>query len=92
MINHSHIICPQILLKPEKNKDKAVECIAIKSDEFHYLIEDIHLRLFSVDLKERTCPCKRWDLTGIPCNNSITTICVKKDEPKKYVHDYYTIE
>ncbi|KAH0709177.1 hypothetical protein KY284_010604 [Solanum tuberosum] len=54
MSNHSHIICPQILLKLEKNKDKAAEFIAIKSDEFHYQIEDIHLRLFFVDLKERT--------------------------------------
>ncbi|KAH0652801.1 hypothetical protein KY289_030479 [Solanum tuberosum] len=83
MMNHNHKICPRILLKLEQNKDKAAECIAIKSDEFHYQIEDSHLRLFSVDLKERTCSCRNWDLTRIPCNHAITAIWVKKDEPEK---------
>lgn len=92
MINHSHIICPRILLKLDKNNDNVAECIAIKSDEFHYQIEDMHLRLFSVDLKERTCSCKRWDLTGIPCKHAIATIWVKKDELEKYVHECYTVE
>nr|AAP45178.2 Zinc knuckle family protein [Solanum bulbocastanum] len=76
MINHSHIICPRILLKLEKNKDKVAECIAIKSDAFHYQIKDIHLGLFSVDLMERTC----------------SSIWIKKDEPEKYVHECYTVE
>ncbi|XP_059301367.1 uncharacterized protein LOC132053379 [Lycium ferocissimum] len=92
MMNHRHRICPKILLKLEQNKDKVAECIATKSDQFHYQVEDIYLRLFSVDLKEKTCSCRRWDLTGIPCNHAIVAIWVKKDEPEMYVHECYTVE
>ncbi|XP_060167418.1 uncharacterized protein LOC132598512 isoform X2 [Lycium barbarum] len=92
MMNRRHKICPKILLKLEQNKDKATECIATKSDQFHYQVEDIYLRLFSVDLKEKTCSCRRWDLTGIPCNQPIAAIWVKKDEPEMYVHECYTVE
>ncbi|KAK6802828.1 hypothetical protein RDI58_000611 [Solanum bulbocastanum] len=90
MMKYCQRICPKIMLKLEKNKAKAAECIATKSDQFHYQIEDIYLRLFSIDLKEKTCSCRRWDLTGIPCNHAIAAIWVKKDEPEIYVHKCYT--
>ncbi|OIT06972.1 hypothetical protein A4A49_61507, partial [Nicotiana attenuata] len=92
MMRHEHTICPKILLKLEQNKSKAAECIATKADQFHYQIEDIYLRLFSVNLKEMTCSCRRWELTGIPCHHAIAAIWVKKDEPEMYVHECYTTE
>ncbi|KAH0672901.1 hypothetical protein KY290_025184 [Solanum tuberosum] len=92
MMKYCQRICPKIMLKLEKNKAKAAECIAIKSDQFHYQIEDIYLRLFSVNPKEKTCSCRRWDLTGIPCSHAIAAIWVKKDEPDIYVHECYTVE
>ena len=78
-------------MKLEKNKDKVAEYFSIKSDEFYYQIENIHLRLFSIDLKDRKCSYKIWDLTWIPCNHVIATIWVKKDELEKYVHECYTV-
>ncbi|KAH0639646.1 hypothetical protein KY285_036232 [Solanum tuberosum] len=92
MMKHGHKFCLKILLKLEENKSKAAECIATKADQFHYQIEDINLRLFSVDLKEMICSCKRWELTGIPCHHAIAAIWVEKDEPEMYVHECYTTE
>ncbi|KAF3671823.1 hypothetical protein FXO38_06406 [Capsicum annuum] len=34
----------------------------------------------------------RWELTRIPCNYAIAAIWVKKDEPKMYVHECYTVK
>ncbi|XP_059306351.1 uncharacterized protein LOC132057764 [Lycium ferocissimum] len=56
------------------------------------MVEDIYPRLFSVYLKEKTWSCRRWNLTGIPCNHAIAAIWVKKDEPEMYVHECYTVE
>ncbi|XP_055807040.1 uncharacterized protein LOC129875840 [Solanum dulcamara] len=92
MMKYCQRICPKNILKLEQNKAKAAECIATKSDQFHYQTEDIYRRLFSVDLKEKTCSCRRWELTGIPCSHAIAAIWVKKDEPKMYVHKCYTVE
>jgi len=41
---------------------------------------------------EKTCSCRRWDLTGIPCNHAIAAIWIKKDEPEIYVHECYTVD
>lgn len=82
MMKYCRRICPRIVVKLDKNKAKAVECIVTKSDQFHYQIKDIYRRLFSVDLKEKICSCRRWELTGIPYNHAIAAIWVKKDEPE----------
>ncbi|XP_009771325.2 uncharacterized protein [Nicotiana sylvestris] len=92
IMKHEHKICQKILLKLEQNKSKVAECIATKADQFHYQIEDNYFRLFSIDLKEMTCSCRRWELTGIPCHHAIATIWVKKDEPEMYVPECYTTE
>lgn len=70
------------MLKLEENKAKAAKCIATKSDHFYYQIDDIYLRLFSVDLMEKTFFCKRWDLIGIPCIHAIAAIWVKRMNSK----------
>lgn len=82
MMKYYQRIYHKIMLKLET---KTAECIATKSDQFHYQIEDIYLSLFSVDLKNKTCSCRRWDLTRIPSNHPIAVIWVKNDEPEIYV-------
>jgi hypothetical protein len=45
-----------------------------------------------VDFKIRTCDCKRWQLTGIPCHHAIA--CCSKDNinPENLVYSYYTVD
>ncbi|KAM3355690.1 hypothetical protein P3S68_022403 [Capsicum galapagoense] len=92
MMKYCQRICSRIIVKQEKNKAKAVECFVTKSDQFHYQIEDIYIRLFSVDLKNKICSCRRWELIGIPYNHVIAAIWIKKDEPEMYVHEYYAVK
>ena len=42
-----------------------------------------------VDLVNRTCSCKVWDLTRIPCKYGVTAIFVKREKPEDYTHLCY---
>ncbi|XP_050216210.1 uncharacterized protein LOC126667282 [Mercurialis annua] len=45
---------------------------------------------FVVNLDERTCTCRRWDLTGIPCVHACPCIYENNEVPENYVDDCYT--
>ncbi|CAL2240110.1 unnamed protein product [Prunus armeniaca] len=44
---------------------------------------------FVVDLRARTCSCRRWDLCGIPCGHAISAIFQRDESPIDYVDDCY---
>ncbi|KAL7253648.1 hypothetical protein ACSBR1_008065 [Camellia fascicularis] len=43
-----------------------------------------------VDLEERKCSCRMWDLSGIPCKHAVSSIFVQREKPEDYVHPYYS--
>ena len=45
-----------------------------------------------MNLKERTCGCRRWDLTGVPYTHAIFAILYDRGKPEDYVDDYYTVQ
>jgi hypothetical protein len=46
----------------------------------------------TVNLEQRTCTCKRWELTGLPCNHAISLICSYRGlELEDYVDNYYFV-
>ncbi|CAH9133824.1 unnamed protein product, partial [Cuscuta epithymum] len=47
---------------------------------------------FKVSLNRRTCSCRKWDLSGIPCAHSICAILDKGDQPEDYVDRWYSKE
>lgn len=44
-----------------------------------------------VDLRARTCGCRDWDLTGIPCKHA-TSIYLTRKKFETYVHNYFNKE
>ncbi|KAL2484727.1 MuDR family transposase [Abeliophyllum distichum] len=44
---------------------------------------------FVVDIDSRTCTCRKWDLTGIPCGHACAAILEKMGQPIHYVLDCY---
>ncbi|CAH9081057.1 unnamed protein product [Cuscuta europaea] len=47
---------------------------------------------FKVSLKKRSCSCRRWDLSGIPCAHAICAIYDKGEEAEAYVDHCYSKE
>ncbi|XP_066386989.1 uncharacterized protein [Miscanthus floridulus] len=66
-------VCPKIRKKLLKNSEFANMCFVqpagvcifqVQSRGFDYI----------VDIGNKTCDCRRWDLTGIPCNHAIACL------------------
>ena len=51
----------------------------------------VHWR-HTVDLQERTCTCRRWQVTGLPCTHALCIITsIRGYNIEDYVHDYYSV-
>ncbi|KAL0428524.1 UNVERIFIED_CONTAM: hypothetical protein Slati_3027200, partial [Sesamum latifolium] len=46
---------------------------------------------YSVDLERRTCTCRIWQLSGIPCKHECSAIFHQTLMPEDMVHPYYTV-
>ncbi|WOH15432.1 hypothetical protein DCAR_0934972 [Daucus carota subsp. sativus] len=46
----------------------------------------------TVDLVDRKCDCRVFDLTGIPCAHAVAAIHSRREDPQAYVSRYYTRE
>jgi hypothetical protein len=44
-----------------------------------------------VKLDERTCTCRRWQVSGIPCKHAIAFITSLREFLEKYVDKYYSV-
>ena len=44
---------------------------------------------FIMDLEEKKCSCRKWDIIGIPCCHAISCIFFNKEDAKKYVNASY---
>ncbi|XP_040374572.1 uncharacterized protein LOC121052774 [Rosa chinensis] len=89
----SRIVDP-ICLKPreilDKNKVKSTtDCIPYGTSSQQIEVESIGGSKYVVDLSRRTCACRRWDLTGIPCKHAISAINFMRQKPEDYVDASY---
>ncbi|KAL0298744.1 UNVERIFIED_CONTAM: hypothetical protein Sradi_6534200 [Sesamum radiatum] len=85
-------ICPKIKKIVEKNMDKASDCIPIKSDDNNYEIACYDGSRYTVNLQNHTCSCRKWDLSGIPCNHGMSAIACQHINPEDFVDTFYTVE
>ncbi|XP_050233517.1 uncharacterized protein LOC126682005 [Mercurialis annua] len=46
---------------------------------------------FVVDLANRTCTCRRWQLSGIPCSHATPCIYGNNQRPEEFVDDCYSV-
>lgn len=42
-----------------------------------------------VDLEQKICACRKWQLTGIPCYHACACIFFQKQSPLDYMHQCY---
>jgi hypothetical protein len=47
---------------------------------------------FTVDLQEKTCSCRYWQLSGLPCYHAISSIYFKTSSLEDYIADCYSVE
>ncbi|CAL2271802.1 unnamed protein product [Prunus armeniaca] len=84
-----HPVGPRIVKIIEKNKLGASQCIPRLAGESKYQVSHMYRGEYVVDLKAKTCSCRRWDLCGIPCSHAISCIFQKEANVFDYAHDCY---
>ncbi|KAL2928614.1 RAP domain-containing protein chloroplastic, partial [Bienertia sinuspersici] len=85
------LICPRIQAKLEKAKKESAECNVVPSTRTIFQVSQ-KMDVVSVDLEARTCTCRVWDLTGIPCSHAISCIFFCHKNAENYVSHWYTKE
>jgi len=93
MLRYQGEICPMIRKIVKKAKRDAVGWTPIwhgDSEYSHFSITD-GTDTYVVNLRERTCACGKWDLTGIPCAHVISGIFYNQANPDDYVAHWYRL-
>ncbi|WOK97618.1 hypothetical protein Cni_G06326 [Canna indica] len=88
MLKNNDTICPSIRKKLEENKEETRYCHVTPVGNMKFKVQELD-KSSVVNLMNMTCSCQKWDLCGIPCNHAISCINWLKDDPDKYVNDYY---
>ncbi|KAL3517043.1 hypothetical protein ACH5RR_023945 [Cinchona calisaya] len=78
---------PRVFKKIEKEKNKTNICIPRCAGRHKYQITCISGDQYAVDLEQRTCTYRRWDLSGLPCNHAISAIYRTREKLDMYVDD-----
>lgn len=86
------VLCPKIQKVIDQNCEKMGDCIPIKAGDSHYQISCYDGIRYTVDLENRTCGCRRWDLSGIPCKHALCAISYEGHDYYKYTHNCYTVD
>ncbi|XP_024155883.1 uncharacterized protein LOC112163847 [Rosa chinensis] len=74
----------------EKSKAKAAtNCTPTFNGEDEAEVENIEGNKNVVNLRLRTCSCRRWDLTGIACKHAVSAINFLRQDLDEYVADCY---
>ena len=79
----------KIVEKLEKEEDGASYCWCTYAGEGIFEVECMGKR-FAVNAEGRTCGCRKWDVTGIPCSHGISAILYHGGNPIHYISDYYS--
>ncbi|XP_071909619.1 uncharacterized protein [Coffea arabica] len=66
--------CPRIVDRIQKRMEKATQCFPFKSSDDLYEVSCPYGDHYAVNIKEQSCSCRRWELTGIPCSHAISAL------------------
>ncbi|XP_074274033.1 uncharacterized protein LOC141597467 [Silene latifolia] len=84
-------ICPNIHKRLIVLQKESRTCHAYPSGKgIGFEVHDGRSRL-SVSLRNRTCACGQWEITGIPCKHAVRAILYAKKEPADYVSDWFSV-
>ncbi|KAL0355126.1 UNVERIFIED_CONTAM: hypothetical protein Sradi_3959500 [Sesamum radiatum] len=85
-------LCPKIQQILQKQINKISDCMPIKADDQHYQVSCFDGSQHCVDLGGKSCSCRKWQLSGIPCKHACCAIYHQRQDPVDYVAECYSVE
>ena len=84
-------LCPKIRKRLDKIILSSRKCTPRTSDDYKYEVRS-RGHQFVVDLRARTCACRYWDVTGIPCPHAVSCIHSENWDPAYFVSPWFKRE
>ena len=81
-------LCPKIRKRLHKEKLACSKWLACWASRTKFEVKN-GLESFTVDLEEKNCSYRKWDITDIPRCHAISYIFFNKEDSKKYVNTCY---
>lgn len=66
-----------------------MEFIAHWNEQNQFEIENCYDSKFRLHLEEKSCNCRRWELTGTPCDHAISALYYLGLDPEDFVDECY---
>ncbi|XP_062119248.1 uncharacterized protein LOC133832997 [Humulus lupulus] len=82
----------RILKIIKKQKEVAKHCLVTRSGKFQFQVQCNNGGALVVDLEFRTCTCRRFQLSGLPCGHALAIIWFMGGNVFEYVHGFYKKE
>lgn len=83
--------CPKIRKKVLKNAEYANMCYALPAGQGIFQVQSKEFQ-YTVDIVSKHCDCRRWDLTGIPCNHAISCLRHERISPESVLPNCYSTD
>ena len=84
-------ICPKIRKKVAKNAEFANVCYALPAGQGIFQVHERD-KQYIVDIRSKECECRRWQLTGIPCQHTISCLRHERIPQESVVHECYSVQ
>ena len=78
-------LCPKIRKRLYKEKLACSKWLACWAGHTKFEVKN-GLESFIMDLEEKKCSYRKWDIIGIPCCHAISYIFFNKEDAEKYVN------
>lgn len=91
MLRYKGNLCPMIQQKLEKIKKDADSWSPVWSGDAAYALFEVsnNYDKYVVNLGDKSCSCRKWDLSGIPCCHAVACMWFNNYIPEDYVSPYY---
>ncbi|GER42072.1 FAR1-related sequence 2 [Striga asiatica] len=70
-----------------QNEGEIGDEVSVKADDWHFEVRCSNGAQFCVNLIDKSCTCRSWSLSGIPCNHALSV----KGSIEDFVSECYTV-
>ncbi|XP_043717917.1 uncharacterized protein LOC122665848 [Telopea speciosissima] len=87
---YESMITPKVLHKIATVKEQSRHCHVYAFSPYEFEVAEKFVRKFVVDLEKRSCICRVWECTGVPCKHAAAAISYKRQIVEDYCDGCYS--
>ncbi|KAK4397537.1 hypothetical protein Sango_1590300 [Sesamum angolense] len=80
---HAVVVVPNVVKGLNLVKEESRKCHLLVAGDYEFEVQDENIN-YIVNLRERACNCKVWDISGIPCRHAALGISHRREDLDSY--------